>query len=41
MLLLQHESDFEVDLVSRDVAVLYQDVLILDPGTFHVPEGLS
>src|SRR5829696_7732739 len=41
MLLLQHEGNFKVDLVARDVAVFDHDVLILDPSALYVPEGLG
>ena len=41
MLFVQHEGDFKVDLVARDGAVLDHDVLILDPGTLYVPQGLG
>src|SRR5215211_4034140 len=41
MLLLKHEGDFQVHLVAFDVAVLDHDVLILDPGTLYVPQGLG
>src|SRR5215208_245826 len=37
---LQHEGDLQVHLVTLDVAVLDHDVLILDPSTFYVPQGL-
>ena len=40
-LLLQDESDLHVDLVAFDVAILYQDVLILHPRAFDTPEGLG
>jgi hypothetical protein len=41
MLLLQHEGDLQVDLVALYVAVLYQDVHILHPRTFHASKRLG
>src|SRR5215208_3650192 len=41
VLLLQHESNLYIDLVALDVAVLYQDVLVLDPRTFHASKRLG
>ena len=41
MLLLQHEGDLHVDLVANYVAVLDQDVLVLDPSPLHAPESLT
>src|SRR5215204_6870411 len=41
MLLLQHEGNFKVDLVAFDVALFDHDVLILDPSTLYVPQGLG
>src|SRR3954452_161375 len=41
MLLLQDERDLEVHLVALYVAVLDQDVLVLDPSPLHTPESLG
>ena len=41
MLLLQHESDFQVDLVAYYVAILDQNVLVLNPRAFDAPERLG
>src|SRR5215212_9162849 len=41
MLLLQDEGDLEVDFVALYVAVLDQDVLVLDPSPLHAPESLG
>src|SRR5215207_6673583 len=40
-LLLQHESNLHIDLVALYVAVLYQDVLVLDPRAFNTPKRLG
>src|SRR5215211_8750776 len=41
VLLLQHEGNLHIDLVALDVAVLYKDVLILNPATLHAPKRLG
>src|SRR3954470_9540029 len=40
-LLLQYEGYLHVDLVAFDVAVLDQDVLVLNPCAFDAPERLG
>src|SRR5215204_57895 len=40
-LLLQHESNLHIDLVALYVAVLYQDVLVLNPRAFNTPKRLG
>jgi hypothetical protein len=37
MLLLQQEGNLDVDLVAGDVAILYKDVLVLNPRAFDAP----
>jgi hypothetical protein len=37
VLLLQHEGYLYVDLVACDVAVLDQDILILNPRALYAP----
>src|SRR5829696_748348 len=37
---LQDERDVYVDLVASDLAVLYEDVHVLDPTTLHVAQRL-
>src|ERR687897_1453202 len=41
VLLLQHESNLHIDLVANYVAVLYQDVLVLNPCAFHASKRLG
>src|SRR5207253_776707 len=36
----EYESHLHVDLVAHDLAVVYLDALLLDPGALHVPERL-
>src|SRR5919112_1408985 len=40
-LLLQQEGHLHIDLVAGDVAVLDQDVLVLDPRPFDAPQRLG
>src|SRR5215212_10681841 len=41
VLLLQQESNLHIDLVALDVAILDQDVLVLNPRALHTPERRS
>src|SRR5215208_3178520 len=41
VLLIQHESNLQVDPVALDVPIFYADVHILDPCTFHAPKRLG
>ena len=41
MLLLQHESNFQVDLVAYYVAILDQNVLVLHSCSLYTPERLG
>src|SRR5215212_4171816 len=41
MLLLKQESNLHIDLVALDVAILYKDVLILNPRAFDASKRLG